>query len=1757
MKDIISTLIVAIIVINNLFGTSTQNKQYSSQRSNILATIHANTNKYISHNNPEHRYSDLDSSGVPLQCNDSPTLTYYLGPVIPERIKVVNPATRSWNTMTGNGVSGIYSTDYYIGAIFNYEIINGTYNSWASRDDLKHTNAINLWRASTDFWGYQGASSSGKYCSVTPHLGQTSSEICSLVCPNCSSIDPPGNDGGALSCDGDPALCLNGGQETAMAFRIAGGPPHADFAIIAYFDNIQFVYYGIPKSLPPRSKLSDNQPKNTSNGDKRDCDVSRCEENRSGAGDPIDVLTGNFDYSYTDMSLNTIAGELSLQRSYASQATNTNLYPTDISPGWTHNQDSRLLFEGYQVWFKGHTINQYRFDVVGDHLYDPYNGVLAELVYDNGQYLLTTTSHSVYRFDDGGRLMNWTNERGFGFNYSYSGGKLERVTEPISGRYLQFDYLGDVLQSASDNTGRQVTYAYDRNGDLTVVTDVRGNNWEYSYNDDHQIITIFAPGMQPEVLLTITYDDQGRAYEQYDGVGIQLTHIDFNNDGSSTNTDATGVPTNYTPDCRGVITRIETPSLGSVSGYFIDRGYDHNFNLTSLRGEDDETATQFRWSTNGANLLGMTDQAGFKTIFTYDTENHLTRVEAPENEWQDFVYNGPLLESSTKSSSLGDITTNYAYTSSANSPQPINLIKSITDALHHQTNFTYDALGQLITIIDADLYETHFTYNATGQVTTITDALGRITLFEYDFSGAVTKIVQNYDPDRLPNEDNQYNLSTTYVYDLQGRLEMVKDTNNITATTTVYDHSGRIYQLLDALNNPTTYTYNEDSTLDTVLTAPDYLTSYEYDEMGRVTGIRDSLGHLITAYTYNADGTVAYEKDGAGLISSFSYDALHRIIQVSDNAGHVVSTTYNNYGNITSITDALGRVTQYKYDDPGRLTAVTENYLSKLPSGYDINSTNIRTEYHYDLLGNLRMITDADGHETTNTYDNLYRLKSVTDPLGHITSFTYDALGNKKTLTLPNMTVTQFDYDLVNRLTNIDYPGGTNTEISYQYNELNQLTGMDDMLGHTTWTYTLLGQPEMITDPFNRAVAYKYNTLGNRIRLTYPGGRMVNYIYNADGLIEQVMDGTAPLVTYSYDTADRLDSEAYANDLISSYTYDLSSQITGIRHQLNGRDLSVYAYTYDVAGNLTQTEETSRYPNTTFLPEINNYGAYPSPPSPFKTTDSFWEKIDRHLDRLFGPTSVSAMSAQYGLDPDQTITYDYDALDRLKSASYSTGIDYTYSYDKVGNRTSQTINGNIKTYKYDVANRLSSVNGVNYTWNNNGSLINNGLMSFTYDPSGRLASITSELGNYTFGYDGLGNRYTQTAGGDTAVYTLDLAAGLTTVLREGSTTYLYGLGLIGQEISGEIEYALDDRLGSIRQLVTENQQVSLLKSYDPFGNPLLNQGTSSSSFSFIGEHMDNSGLEYLRARYYDPETGRFITADPYPGALSLPATQNAYTYVINNPLSYTDPSGEILPFLAAGIAGGLIGGGMSMVEQCISSNNIQACMKCLDWNKVGTAAAAGAVAGFVGFGIGLIGGVLGAGIIPTVTTGLITGMITGQVYRMTELALSGNWDQAGRLLFQPEDILLDGVLGAASSAVGLGVGKLFSSAIKKINTTINNNTTFASNYKLIEFQGRRIYQLNDIDWNYIDPATGWSNREITACGNAPFGLDGKRIHLHHLLQQEPGPLVEINASVHSRGQKVLHGLISDGQSYKNIPGIMYQYSKFRAEYWIWRSLSIQ
>jgi RHS repeat-associated protein len=250
----------------------------------------------------------------------------------------------------------------------------------------------------------------------------------------------------------------------------------------------------------------------------------------------------------------------------------------------------------------------------------------------------------------------------------------------------------------------------------------------------------------------------------------------------------------------------------------------------------------------------------------------------------------------------------------------------------------------------------------------------------------------------------------------------------------------------------------------------------------------------------------------------------------------------------------------------------------------------------------------------------------------------------------------------------------------------------------------------------------------------------------------------------------------------------------------------------------------------------------------------------------------------------QTINYTYDPLGRLTAADYLNGDYYHYTYDAVGNRLSQTSSVNNQqmttNYTYDNANRLiqvddTQVSGTTYNWDDNGNLLSDGLNAYTYDPANRLISVD----NYAYTYNGLGDRLQQTVNDQTTNYTLDLNAGLTQVLDDGTNTYLYGVDRIAQVNGENTDYFLGDALGSVRQLTNTNGAVSLYQDYDPYGvttQSVALEGVQT-SYGYTGEAADYyNNLINLRSREYDPNTGRFLTKDSWQGDYNRPLSLNQW-----------------------------------------------------------------------------------------------------------------------------------------------------------------------------------------------------------------------------------------------------------------------------------------
>ncbi len=289
-----------------------------------------------------------------------------------------------------------------------------------------------------------------------------------------------------------------------------------------------------------------------------------------------------------------------------------------------------------------------------------------------------------------------------------------------------------------------------------------------------------------------------------------------------------------------------------------------------------------------------------------------------------------------------------------------------------------------------------------------------------------------------------------------------------------------------------------------------------------------------------------------------------------------------------------------------------------------------------------------------------------------------------------------------------------------------------------------------------------------------------------------------------------------------------------------------------------------------------------------------------------------------------TIVYDYDPLYRLTETVYTGSITATYSYvyDAVGNMTAYTDTVGVQTVvftrTFNGANQLissqssDSPTADNFSYDDNGNLTLStagNFDTFSYNQRNLLTQVwrmigmeESEVTDYV--YDGDGNRLQQqvsqllTGGSQsfTITYTIDIV-GLSQVLvaDDGITTThnLFGLDLIHQDDGAATRTLLADGLGSVRTEMVGNA-VETVTTYEPYGNLLAQTGTSGTVYGFTGEQHDAStGLQYLRARYYNPYLNQWLSKDPFAGYATLPQFQNGYSYANNNPVNAVDPTGNI------------------------------------------------------------------------------------------------------------------------------------------------------------------------------------------------------------------------------------------------------------------------
>ena len=292
----------------------------------------------------------------------------------------------------------------------------------------------------------------------------------------------------------------------------------------------------------------------------------------------------------------------------------------------------------------------------------------------------------------------------------------------------------------------------------------------------------------------------------------------------------------------------------------------------------------------------------------------------------------------------------------------------------------------------------------------------------------------------------------------------------------------------------------------------------------------------------------------------------------------------------------------------------------------------------------------------------------------------------------------------------------------------------------------------------------------------------------------------------------------------------------------------------------------------------------------------------------------------------RSVEYTYDSLYRLSGETITEGKKvtvYTYAYDNVSNRILKTENGAATEYVYNALNQLVSDSETSYEYDLNGNLVRviGSAQSalYEYNAENKLVRATVQNGvlvtEETYTYDYSGNRTSKTThrsdGVTEYVKYLNDNSSLTNVLAEmgseGSVQAYYTIGadLVSQERDGNVSVYLYDGHGSVVGLANESGVVTDTYCYDAFGNLLKSKGSTKNCYRYCGEQFDETtGLYYLRARYMDTSTGRFISQDTYQGTINDPVSLHKYLYCSSNPVMNIDPSGYLtVEDLEVGTAG--------------------------------------------------------------------------------------------------------------------------------------------------------------------------------------------------------------------------------------------------------------
>lgn len=897
----------------------------------------------------------------------------------------------------------------------------------------------------------------------------------------------------------------------------------------------------------------------------------------------------------------------------------------------------------------------------------------------------------------------------------------------------------------------------------------------------------------------------------------------------------------------------------------------------------------FQYDNNDEKIQAISDPAGNVYSFGYDaTTGSLTTVAAPAPSqgearptWQIQYDTSNLITQVTDPE--GNVT-KYGYDGN-------NKISSIVDPENFQKSFVYGTGNTSIT--DKNSGEWKFDYNTTTKmISAKTDPLGNKTTFAYGTNNKVSTVSR-------PVEGPAATPATKYVHNFQYDVNknLVDDTGYAVHYT--YDGNGNILtQTNDAITYHMGYTYD----------------AANYDQVTSVTNYMDSPV-TVTSYAYDTNG--GYKR-----------------ITITDPERVVTVVRRNSDGTVHDVTYGDGTVQTYAYNTNKTLQSVTGADAVKLEvSSYD-NNQNPKTVKMYDKTGALKKTTNID-------YDNLNRPKQQSvvgsqfnysdqasynkkndttlaiDAEGHPTSFVHNFRGQATTVT-----------DALSKTTTLEYGANSSPAVG----GVNQLTALTDANNNrSTWEYNVAGRLSKEVDALGNAIRYErypsglvwkvikdtggdiiatntYNAMGKITGVTYldggweaytyyPGGQLLtagnqNIAYTFEwfknGALKKVTDSNGRTVDYnSYNGAGQRTLVTLlagtADQKILNYTYGTSGNATGKPLTVSEAGVGTFTFGYDPLGR----RNSLTYPNGI----VGTYSFHPEQPD-WLSGISYQGTLP--ITAVSYPTFDKAGNRTAKTVDSTALTYQYDAVYRLLNTFG--GMSESFTYDDAGNRLTEAG----QSYTIASANRLMSKPGKTYQYDYFGNTTTDGEWTYSWNSKNKLVQMSKSGMTVTFAYDPFGRRVSKTVvvGGVTTVHqyvhddedvVLEYVNGVLTSHSVHGPGIDEPLALVRSGGTGSGNYFYHaDGLGSVLKLTDAAQNVVQSYGYDSFGK-VTAVGSINQPYTYTGMEYDpETGKYFVRFRYYDADSGRFLSRDP----LSFAAGDVVLTnYVGGNPVNYTDPWG--------------------------------------------------------------------------------------------------------------------------------------------------------------------------------------------------------------------------------------------------------------------------